>query len=220
MKESEKGQALRHREMVETLRRYGIADQRVLDAFQKVQRHLFFERDATDSAYDDGAYSIGFGQTISQPYTVAYMTTLLVERVPSGKVLEIGTGSGYQAAILDALGYSVFTIERIVELYERAVKLFSRLGLNITCRFGDGTLGWDDEAPFDGIVVTAGAPGEPKLLMCQLAENGSMIIPLGNAALQEMTVMTREGDMFRREVFQRFSFVPLVGREGWHNTVF
>ena len=220
MKESEKGQALRHREMVETLRRYGIADQRVLDAFQKVQRHLFFERDAVDSAYDDGAYSIGFGQTISQPYTVAYMTTLLVERVPSGKVLEIGTGSGYQAAILEALGYSVFTIERIVELYERAVKLFSRLGLNITCRFGDGTLGWDDEAPFDGIVVTAGAPGEPKLLMHQLAENGSMIIPLGNADSQEMTVMTRVGAMFRREVFQRFSFVPLVGREGWHDTFF
>jgi len=220
MKGSQKVLDFRRREMVETLKQYGIVNQRVLDAFREVQRHLFFDVDATDLAYNDGAYPIGFGQTISQPYTVAYMTTLLVERSPSGKVLEIGTGSGYQAAILDALGYSVYTIERIYQLYERAEKLFSRLGLNITCRCGDGTLGWVDEAPFDGIVVTAGAPDEPVLLKHQLAENGSMVIPVGNADSQQMTVITRNSDDFRREVFQQFTFVPLVGREGWGENLF
>ena len=220
MKGSQKVLDFRRREMVETLKQYGIVNQRVLDAFREVQRHLFFDVEATDLAYNDGAYPIGFGQTISQPYTVAYMTTLLVERSPSGKVLEIGTGSGYQAAILDALGYSVYTIERIYQLYERAEKLFSRLGLNITCRCGDGTLGWVDEAPFDGIVVTAGAPDEPVLLKHQLAENGSMVIPVGNADSQQMTVITRNSDDFRREVFQQFTFVPLVGREGWGENLF
>jgi len=220
MKGSQKVQDFRRREMVETLKQYGIVNQRVLDAFREVQRHLFFDVEATDLAYNDGAYPIGFGQTISQPYTVAYMTTLLVERSPSGKVLEIGTGSGYQAAILDALGYSVYTIERIYQLYERAEKLFSRLGLNIICRCGDGTLGWVDEAPFDGIVVTAGAPDEPVLLKHQLAENGSMVIPVGNADSQQMTVITRNSDDFRREVFQQFTFVPLVGREGWGENLF
>ena len=220
MKESEKLHTLRRREMVETLKKYGIADQRVLDAFQRVQRHLFFDVDATDLAYNDGAYPIGFGQTISQPYTVAFMTALLVERSPFGKVLEIGTGSGYQAAILDALGYSVYTIERIFELYKRAEKLFSRHGLNIACRCGDGTLGWVDEAPFDGIVVTAGAPEEPESLKHQLAEHGCMVIPVGDADSQQMTVITRCGDTFRREVFQQFTFVPLVGREGWNDNIF
>ena len=220
MKGSQKVQDVRRREMVETLKQYGIVNSRVLDAFREVQRHLFFDVDAADLAYNDGAYPIGFGQTISQPYTVAFMTTLLFERVPSGKVLEIGTGSGYQAAILDALGYSVYTIERISELYERAVKLFSRLGLNIVSRFGDGTLGWVDEVPFDGIVVTAGAPQEPELLKHQLAEHGSMVIPVGNADSQQMTVITRCGDTFRREAFQQFCFVPLVGREGWGDNFF
>ena len=220
MKVSQKVQDVRRREMVETLKQYGIVNQRVLDAFREVQRHLFFDVDIIDLAYNDGAYPIGFGQTISQPYTVAVMTALLVERSPSGKVLEIGTGSGYQSAILDALGYSVYTIERIFELYERAEKLFSRLGLNITCRCGDGTLGLADEAPFDGIVVTAGAPEEPESLKHQLADNGCMVIPVGNADLQQMTVITRCGDRFRKEVFKQFTFVPLVGREGWSDNIF
>jgi len=220
MKESEKLLELRRREMVETLKEYGIGNRRVLDAFLEVKRHLFFDVDDEDSAYNDGAYPIGFGQTISQPYTVAYMTTLLVERCSSGKVLEVGTGSGYQAAILDALGYSVYTVERIEALYERAEKLFFRLGLNIACRFGDGTLGWVDEAPFDAILVTAGAPKEPVQLMHQLGENGCMVIPLGGYDSQKMTVIQRDGDDFSREVFQQFSFVPLVGREGWDDNVF
>jgi protein-L-isoaspartate(D-aspartate) O-methyltransferase len=220
MKVAEKILDLRRREMVETLKLYGITNRRVLDAFLEVPRHLFFDANALDCAYDDGAYPVGYGQTISQPYTVAFMTALLVERCPSGKVLEIGTGSGYQAAILDALGYSVFTMERIFELKERAEKLFSRLGLGVTCRYGDGTLGWMDEAPFDGIVVTAGAPKEPKLLMSQLSINGCMVIPIGDYASQQMTVIQREGDDFHRELFQHFTFVPLVGREGWEESVF
>jgi protein-L-isoaspartate(D-aspartate) O-methyltransferase len=220
MKESEQLLKLRRREMVEMLQHYGIANRRVLDAFFEVPRHLFFDEDAKELAYNDAAYPIGFGQTISQPYTVAYMTSLLVERCPSGKVLEIGTGSGYQAAILDALGYSVFTVERIFELYERAEKLFSRLGLAIACRFGDGTLGWMDEAPFDGMVITAGAPKEPESLLEQLAGNGCIVIPIGSSYSQQMTVIRRSGNDFKKEVFQQFSFVPLVGKEGWSDTVF
>jgi len=220
MKEAEKRLDLRRREMVETLKLYGITNRRVLDAFLEVPRHLFFDDSAVDCAYNDAAYPVGYGQTISQPYTVAFMTALLVERCPYGKVLEIGTGSGYQAAILDALGYSVFTVERIFGLYERAEKLFSRLGLNITCHCGDGTLGWMDEAPFDGIVVTAGAPKEPELLMSQLAENGCMVIPIGDYVSQQMTVIGRKGEDLKRELFQYFTFVPLVGREGWDDTVF
>ena len=217
MKKSEQLLELRRRDMVEKLKAYGIADRRVLDAFLEVPRHLFFDSEALELAYNDAAYPIGFGQTISQPYTVAYMTTLLVERCSSGKVLEIGTGSGYQAAILDALGYSVFTVERIFELYEKAEKLFSRLGLNITCRFGDGTLGWIDEAPFDGIIITAASPGEPQTLLDQLAHNGCMVIPIGDSCSQQMTVICRLDNDFRKEVFQQFSFVPLVGKEGWND---
>jgi len=218
MKESEKLYSHRRGEMVETLKRYGISNARVLDAFLEVPRHLFFEGEARDCAYNDGAYPIGFGQTISQPYTVAFMTTLLVERCPGGRVLEIGTGSGYQSAILDALGYSVYTVERIFELHERAKKLISKLGLHVVCRHGDGTLGWVEHAPFDGIVVTAGAPGEPESLMCQLAERGCMILPIGGSGSQQMTVIQREGDGFKREFFEYFSFVPLIGREGWDDT--
>jgi protein-L-isoaspartate(D-aspartate) O-methyltransferase len=220
MKEAEKRHYFRRREMVETLERYGIANRRVLDAFLEVPRHLFFAGEAMDSAYNDGAYPIGFGQTISQPYTVALMTTLLVERCFSGKVLEIGTGSGYQAAILAALGYSVFSIERILALHEKAKKLLTRLGFGVACRFGDGTLGWMDEAPFNGILVTAGAPREPESLLRQLAENGAMVIPIGGSSAQQMTVIQREGSDFKRELFEYFTFVPLVGREGWGETVF
>ena len=199
---------------------YGINNKKILEIMRDTPRHIFMDEALSSRAYEDTALPIGYNQTISQPYTVAYMTTLLVERSPSGKVLEIGTGSGYQSAILDALGYSVYTIERIFELYERAEKLFSCLGLNIACRCGDGTLGWVDEAPFDGIVVTAGAPEEPESLKHQLGEHGCMVIPVGNADSQQMTVITSDSDDFRREVFQQFTFVPLVGREGWNDNIF
>ena len=211
---------LRRREMVATLKRFGIANRRVLGAFLEVPRDLFFDGAALELAYRDGAYPIGFGQTISQPYTVACMTSLLVERCVSGKVLEVGTGSGYQAAILAVLGFSVFSVERVVELYERAGAVLRGLGLDVVCRCGDGSLGWADEAPFDGVLVTAGAPGVPVSLLEQLGPGGCMVLPVGDCCSQKMTVISRLGGGFGREVFEEFSFVPLVGKEGWDERVF
>lgn len=207
--------AQERREMVEQLRLYGITSTRVLEAFLTVRRHLFVEESSRPFAYQDCALPIGFGQTISQPFTVAYMTSLLVERRPSGKVLEIGTGSGYQAAILDALGYEVFTIERIYGLYEMADRTFNTLGIPVHRRAGDGTLGWPEDAPFDGIIVTAAAPHDPQSLMGQLAEGGVLIVPIGDLASQQMTLIRRRGERFEHEVLHSFSFVPLCGREGW-----
>jgi len=205
----------RRHEMVEQLKRYGITNSKVLDAFNAVERHLFFDAAYRDFAYDDGAFSIGYGQTISQPYTVAYMTSMLVERCPSGKVLEIGTGSGYQAAILEYMGYSVYTVERIEELFRRSSLILGALGLTVHQLLGDGTLGWEEEAPYSGIIVTAGAPEPPSALLGQLADEGVLIIPIGDSTGQRMTVFTRRGEMFQREEFHTFAFVPLIGREGW-----
>jgi protein-L-isoaspartate(D-aspartate) O-methyltransferase len=213
--ETDDDMTLRRHEMVEQLKFYGIRNQRVLDAFRTVKRHAFLEPENRYHAYEDCAYPIGCNQTISQPYTVAYMTTLLAERCPSGKVLEIGTGSGYQAAILDALGYRVLTIERIPELYEKSGRVFEELGLSIERRLGDGTLGWPERSPFDGIIVTAASPDEPRTLMSQLADKGCMVVPIGGLGSQEMTVIQREGDVFHKDVFFNFAFVPLIGREGW-----
>jgi protein-L-isoaspartate(D-aspartate) O-methyltransferase len=207
--------ARERQEMVEQLKLYGIGNERIIDAFLKVRRHLFVVEASQPFAYYDCAWPIGWGQTISQPFTVAYMTTLLVERCPSGKVLEIGTGSGFQAAILHELGYRVFTIERIEGLYERAGRVLDSLGLPVSRKLGDGTLGWPEEAPFDGIIVTAAAPHEPRTLMGQLRDGGVMIIPIGDLGSQEMTVIRRRGDRFEHEVFHSFAFVPLYGSEGW-----
>lgn len=201
--------------MVEQLRRYGISNRKVLDAFRSIRRHLFFEPENRDYAYEDCAFPIGYGQTISQPYTVAYMTSMLVERCPSGKILEIGTGSGYQAAILDYMGYSVYTVERIPELFGRASQTFATLGLNIRQRLGDGSLGWKEQAPYNGIIVTAGAPEPPPTILGQLADNGVLIIPIGGVGGQQMTVVTRRDNTFSHETFHSFAFVPLIGKEGW-----
>ena len=209
------GMARERLQMVEELKLYGICNPRVLEAFMKVPRHLFVAEAQRSYAYDDCAWPIGFGQTISQPYTVAFMTSLLVERCPSGKVLEIGTGSGYQAAILDALGYQVFTVERIEGLYEMAGSSLDALGIPVERRLGDGTLGWPEEAPFDGIVITAAAPCEPDTLLGQLADGGVMVVPIGDLGSQQMTVIRRIGERFEHEVFHSFVFVPLCGREGW-----
>ncbi|NTU54481.1 MAG: protein-L-isoaspartate(D-aspartate) O-methyltransferase [Chlorobiaceae bacterium] len=207
--------AQERREMVEQLMRYGIGDPAILEAFLTVRRHLFVEEQYRSLAYHDCALPIGFGQTISQPFTVASMTLLLKERCPSGKVLEIGTGSGYQTAILHVLGYRVCTIERIAGLYQEADRRFELLEIPVQRRFGDGTLGWPDQAPFDAIIVTAAAPHEPRTLMSQLAEGGVLIVPLGDLGSQQMTVICRKGECFEHELFQHFAFVPLYGREGW-----
>ena len=207
----------RRYEMVEQLKRYGIKNPRVLNAFLSVERHLFFDLQDRDYAYNDCAYPVGCGQTISQPFTVAYMTSMLVERCPEGRLLEVGTGSGYQAAVLDFMGYSVYTVERIPELFKRSAEIFNRLGLDIHQLLGDGTLGWSDHAPYNGIVVTAGAPEPPQTLLEQLAEDGVMVIPVGNSAGQRMTVITRRGDTLSSEEFHTFAFVPLIGKEGWRD---
>ncbi len=206
---------LQRREMVRQLRLYGIVNERVLKAFSEVERHRFFISEYRNRAYEDCACPIGYGQTISQPFTVAYMTSMLAERCPSGNVLEIGTGSGYQAAILDAMGYEVRSVERLPELHERVAKLFGELGIPVELRLGDGSLGWPEHAPYQGIIVTAAAPRIPHALKEQLADGGSLIIPVGGAEGQVMTVLTREGDTFHKATFETFAFVPLVGREGW-----
>lgn len=217
MNESEKIMAARRSEMVRDLRRKGIIDERVLEAIGSVERHRFVHEESLDYAYDDAAWPIGYGQTISQPYTVAYMTSLLAARCsPPAKVLEIGTGSGYQAAVLDALGYRVYSVERIPELYERAARLFRSLGIPVRCRLADGSLGWEEEVPFEGIMVTAAAPDCPQHLLGQLSPDGCLVIPVGGQDTQQMTVCRRSGDRFEKELFHHFAFVPLIGREGWN----
>jgi len=202
--------------MVENqLRRRGISDARALDAMARVRRHLFVPEEYRGSAYEDRPLSIEEGQTISQPYMVAIMTQSLDLR-GGGRVLEIGTGSGYQTAILAELSSMVFTIERIPVLMERARKILQDLGYqNISYRTGDGSRGWPEEAPFNGIIVTAGAPEIPERLKSQLAEGGRLVIPTGPRFTQTLYKLTRKGDAFTEEDITGCVFVPLVGDYGW-----
>lgn len=201
--------------LVETLAEKGIKDQRVLEAFNVVPRHVFVDTALQDRAYKDTALPIGKEQTISQPYTVARQTELL-EAKPGEKVLEIGTGSGYQAAILCELGAEVYTIERHKKLYEKARATLRELGYSVRCKLGDGTLGWSAYAPYDAIVVTAGAPVVPEDLVDQLALNGRLVVPVGDDRRQEMVrVIKIREDEFEEERFSDFKFVPLIGEKGW-----
>lgn len=197
------------------LRSRGIRDARVLQAFREVPRHLFVPPERADEAYDDHPLDIGLGQTISQPYMVALMTEAL--RLRGGeRVLEIGTGSGYQTAILAHLCRCVYTIERLEGLSQRAQATLEQLGLrNIRFRVGDGTLGWPEEAPFDAILVTAAGPSVPPSLEAQLADGGRLVMPVGGWGEQELIALERRGDSFRRENLGGCVFVPLIGREGW-----
>lgn len=205
--------------MVESLRQAGITNERALNAFRAVKRHLFLDSAFWDSAYDDTPLPIGQNQTISQPFTVAYMTQLVAQHYPAGKkVLEIGTGSGYQAAILYELGYRVYTIERIPELYEKAKRIFEALGISVMTRLGDGTLGWPSAAPFDAIIVTAGSPDVPTSLLQQLADDGRLIIPIGGATKQKMSLFHRQANAIYETHLYDFAFVPLIGKEGWSET--
>lgn len=201
-------------EMIALLRDRGIRDEAVLRAFAKVERHLFVPEPFTSRSYEDSALPIGKGQTISQPYTVAVMTEAM-EVKPGAKTLEVGTGSGYQAVILAELGARVFTMERDRTLLAGARKIFERLKHRIASKSGDGTVGWNEFAPFDGIVVTAGAPNIPEPLMNQLAPEGKLVIPVGDLDVQTMIVVTRKGDRFERREMSGFKFVPLVGKMGW-----
>ena len=180
-----------------------------------MDRHLFVPEAVRYHAYLDVALPIGYGQTISQPYTVAVMTEALKLQKES-KVLEIGTGSGYQAAILYSMGMKVFTIERNFDICDRTRKLFDEMALRIVTRCGDGTVGWEEYAPYDGIIVTAGSPSIPENLRKQLSVGGRMVIPVGSKQSQILKVLTKNSDdEFIVESIPQFAFVPLIGKEGW-----
>lgn len=193
----------------------GITDARVLAAMRAVPRHLFVSEALMDQAYSDYPLPIGEQQTISQPFIVAEMTQAL-QLVPDDRILEIGTGSGYQAAILAQIGFRVYTIERIHSLYLKARKLFDRLGYhNIVMRYSDGTTGWRDEAPFDAIIVTAGAPEVPQALISQLAVGGRMVIPVGDQYSQDLVKLVRSPQGINKFNLGGCRFVKLVGEQGW-----
>ena len=188
----------------------GITDPKVLDAIRTIPRHLFLDSSFEDHAYQDKAFPIGAEQTISQPYTVAFQTELL-QIHPNHKVLEIGTGSGYQTAVLLHLRAKVFTIERQSELFKKTKRFFGKMGYRPKkVIFGDGYKGLGEEAPFDGIIVTAGAPETPKALLTQLKVGGRLVIPVGTEE-QEMTLYIRKSEKeFEKKTFGGFRFVPLL----------
>ena len=205
----------KRRELCEILISKGISDQNVLKAIQLLPRHLFFEPEFENHAYEDKAFPILGGQTISQPYTVAFQTQLL-EIQPNNKVLEIGTGSGYQASILKILKAKVYSLEIVPELVNFSKRMFESLNLEINHKLSDGTLGWKEHAPFDKILVTAGAPSIPSPLIDQLRIGGILVIPVGkDKANQSMVKITRSEGGFEQDLFDTFSFVPLTGALGW-----
>jgi protein-L-isoaspartate(D-aspartate) O-methyltransferase len=206
----------RRRLMVETqIAARGVSDLRVLAAMEEVPRELFVPEHLRSQAFDDHALPIANSQTISQPYIVGIMTALLAAE-PHHRVLEVGTGSGYQTAILSRLAAQVFSIERHPVLAEAARQLLESLGSsNVDVRIGDGTAGLAMEAPFDRILVTAGAPSVPAALREQLAEAGRLVIPVGAEGYQHLTVVTRDGSSYHEERHDACVFVPLIGQFGW-----
>ena len=203
------------KQLVELLKQKGIADQAVLTAIGKVPRHYFFDETFWNQAYKDIAFPIGEGQTISQPYTVAYQTELL--HIKKGdKVLEIGTGCGYQTCILMELGAKVYTIERQEKLYERTIQVLPYMGYQPKFFLGDGSKGIANHAPYDKIIVTAGAPTIPEILLGQLNIGGILVIPVGDETAQKMVTIlkTAEND-YEKIVLDTFRFVPLVGEKAW-----
>ena len=203
------------KKLVEHLKSRGIADQKVLDAIGKVPRHYFFDETFWNRAYRDIAFPIGDGQTISQPYTVAYQSELL--HVKKGdKVLEIGTGSGYQTCILLELGAEVYTIERQENLYQRTIQVLPYMGYKPNFFLGDGSKGIEEHAPYDKIIVTAGAPFVPEVMLKQLKMGGIFVIPVGDEKSQKMMTIIRVGENdFDRIELDTFRFVPLVGDQAW-----
>ena len=195
----------------------GIKDAAVIKAMQKVPRHKFIAQNSFSQAYEDYPLPIGDGQTISQPYMVALMTQSL-ELKGGEKVLEVGTGSGYQAAILAEIAGEVYSIERFADLARRAEEILSELNYtNVKIKIGDGTAGWDEAALFNGIIVTAGAPDIPPSLVRQLADGGRLVIPIGDRFMQTLSVLKKEGGELRQKDICSCVFVPLVGGEGWRD---
>jgi protein-L-isoaspartate(D-aspartate) O-methyltransferase len=205
----------REQMVAEQIARRGVSDPRVLAAMRAVPRHEFAGAGNKQAAYGDYALPIGSGQTISQPYMVARMTDAL--HLPGrARILEVGTGSGYQAAVLACLAGQVMSIERLPDLAAQAQSRLARLGYrSVHVLVGDGTLGWSAGAPYDGIIVTAGAPVVPAALRDQLADGASLVIPVGDEHLQHLTIVTRHGSEFHDAVSEPCAFVPLVGRDGW-----
>ncbi|MCM5663477.1 protein-L-isoaspartate(D-aspartate) O-methyltransferase [Galbibacter mesophilus] len=209
MKDTYRHQGMRNK-LAEIVAEKGISDQKVINAVKKIPRHLFMDSSFEDHAYQDKAFPIGASQTISQPYTVAFQTELLTIK-RGDKILEIGTGSGYQTAMLLELGAQVYTIERQKELFKKTNLFLPKLGYKPKrIIFGDGYKGLPEEAPFDGIIVTAGAPFVPKPLMAQLKVGGKLVIPVGDE-VQTMTLFTRKSQKeFEKYEFGEFRFVPLL----------
>lgn len=194
---------------------WGIRTPRVLDAMGRVPRELFVPDEEQESAYYDGALPIGEGQTISQPYVVAHMTELL-QLGGQEKVLEIGTGSGYQTAVLSLLAAEVYTVERIASLARQAQETLARFGANnVRFHLGDGSLGWPEHAPYDAILVTCAAPAVPRPLVQQLADGGRLVVPVGSRGYQDLVLVRQRGREVAQERLSPVAFVPLIGEHGW-----
>jgi len=203
------------KKLVEHLKSRGITDERVLSAIGKVPRHFFFDETFWNQAYKDIAFPIGAGQTISQPYTVAYQTELLHIK-KDDKVLEIGTGCGYQTCVLLEVGAKVYTIERQEKLYERTARILPQLGYKAKFFLGDGSKGIESRAPYDKIIVTAGAPFVPEILLNQLKVGGIIVIPVGDEKAQKMVTILKVGENdYEKHELDTFRFVPLVGDKAW-----
>jgi protein-L-isoaspartate(D-aspartate) O-methyltransferase len=203
------------RRLVETLREKGITDLAVLHAVERTPRHLFVPTGVAHRAYDDAALPIGSGQTISQPLIHA-RTLQALQLTPSARVLEIGTGSGYQTVLMAHLAGQVFSVERIAVLLERARAAIAGSGVsNVSLLVGDGTLGWPAYAPYDAIIVSAASPTVPEPLLAQLADGGRLAVPVGSESEQSLRVIRRRGDRFTEDDLGPVRFVPLVGEHGW-----
>ncbi|MEM6763893.1 MAG: protein-L-isoaspartate(D-aspartate) O-methyltransferase [Bacteroidota bacterium] len=205
--------------MVEKLAEKGISDQKVLEAMRNVPRHLFIDSALADQAYEDKALPINQGQTISQPFTVAYQTQML--KLKSGmKVLEVGTGSGYQAAVLASMGMRVVSVEIISSLHRRAKTILEDLQFSVTLKLGDGSVGWSPSQPYQRIIVTAACPAIPPQLKQQMEVKGKMILPVGTLNSQQMYLVNRKSrEEFQQEILHSFKFVPLRGRNGFRESV-
>lgn len=200
--------------LIQRLIDQGISSQPVLDVMRMTPRHLFLDEALSHKAYEDTALPIGYSQTLSQPYIVARMTEILLSAGPLKKVLEIGTGSGYQTTILSQLVQQVYTVERIEPLLKKAKERFRKLGLqNILAELSDGSFGWDKHAPYDGIIATAAPQAVPDELLRQMAPDGILVIPVGNGQAQDLRLLRRIGESheFNEEMVEKVKFVPLLG---------
>ena len=214
MEDTYKHKGLRKR-LVSEIEKKGITNKKVIDAIGSIPRHFFFDKIFEQHAYEDKAFPIAAGQTISQPYTVAFQTELLNVQ-PGNKILEIGTGSGYQASVLVSLGADVYTIEYQKKLYQQAIRFLPSIGFQPHMYHGDGSKGLPRFAPYDGIIVTAGAPNVPNDLIDQLKVGGRLVIPVGDNSKQSMLLIKKlDAESIEKKVFNNFSFVPLLGEKGW-----